>query len=190
MSRLKHLLTNAEDPFLELLANRATTMPWCGKSPAELLMGRSLRSTVSKTNNQLVPSWSYLRDFRACNTQLKARQKAHYDRTHRVRELPVPPDGTYVWVTSNGNPTPGQTMTTMDAPRSYIVQTPTGEVRCNRRHLNTNPRAECNTDDKVANRTTVRSKPGPSLAGQTYLLRWAARAELRAPPKYARAAKK
>ena len=67
---VKHLLRNAEDPFLALLAYQATPMPWCGKSPAELLMGRSLRSTVPQTNNQLVSSWSYLQDFRACNAQL------------------------------------------------------------------------------------------------------------------------
>ena len=134
---VKHLLRNAEDPFLALLAYRATPMPWCGKSPAELLMARSLRSTVPQRNDQLVPSWPYLQDFRACNTQRKARQKAHYDRTHRVRELPVLPDGTNVWVTSNGNPTPGQTVTTTDAPRLYIVQTPTGEARRNRRHHST-----------------------------------------------------
>ena len=40
VKQVKHLLKRADDPFLALLSYRSTPMPWCGKSPAELLMGR------------------------------------------------------------------------------------------------------------------------------------------------------
>ena len=42
----KSLLSKYPDPFLTLLAYRSTPLPWCGYSPAELLMGRMIRSEI------------------------------------------------------------------------------------------------------------------------------------------------
>ena len=112
----KQLLKNADDPFLALLSYRATPLPWCGKSPAELLMGRKLRSNIPQTTDSLVPQWSYLQEFRAQNKEFKKRQKRDYDRRHRVQDLPAIPDNTDVWVTTGGSPTPGRIITTTDTP--------------------------------------------------------------------------
>ena len=35
-----------EDIYMALLSYRATPLPWCGLSPAELLMGRKIRTDV------------------------------------------------------------------------------------------------------------------------------------------------
>ena len=43
---IKKLLKGAEDPYLALLTYRSTPLPWCGLSPAELLMGRQIRSNL------------------------------------------------------------------------------------------------------------------------------------------------
>ena len=132
----KHLLKNAEDPSLALLSYRSTPLPWCGKSPAELLMGRSIRSTLPLTKNNLIPEWSYIPQFKKDNEVFKQNQKRDHDQRHRVKSLPAIPDNTDVWVTSGSNPVPGTTVTSADTPRSYIIQTQSGDIRRNRRHLN------------------------------------------------------
>ena len=97
---------------------------------AELLMGRNIRSTLPVPSSTLVPEWSYIEEFRQANEKLKQQQKADYDRRHRVRDLPEIPNDTDVWVTTGGHPIPGRTIAQSDNPRSYTVQTPTGEHLC------------------------------------------------------------
>ena len=57
---IKRLLKRSPDPHQPLLSYRATLMPWCQLSPAELLMGCRIRTIVPQTDQQLVPSWQYL----------------------------------------------------------------------------------------------------------------------------------
>ena len=60
---IKGLLKKTEDQYETLLAYRSTPLS-NGYSPAELLMGRKLRTTVPVVPSSLDPQWSYFPDAR------------------------------------------------------------------------------------------------------------------------------
>ena len=105
---VKGLLKRTEDPFIALLSYRATPLPWCGRSPAELLMGRNIRSTLPQMTESLVPQWKYLPELRRTNEEFKRKQKRDHDHHHRARDLPEIPENTEVWVTTEGRHIAGQ----------------------------------------------------------------------------------
>ena len=133
---VKDLLRKAGDPHLALLSYRSTPLPWCGRSPSELLMGRNIRTNLPQTADNLVPMWPYLEQFRKDNGVFKNKQKINYDRHHQVRDLKQILENTDVWITTDKQPTSGHMVSSSDTPQSYIVQTPTGELRKNCSHLN------------------------------------------------------
>ena len=126
------LIHGDKDPQLSLMSYRATPLTWCGISPAELLMGRKIRTCVPVIDNLLKPDWPYLSKFRNKEEAFKRKQKKEYDRRHRTRPLTPIADDTPVWI--NGQ-TPGRILSPANTPRSYMVSTPTGETRRNRRDL-------------------------------------------------------
>ena len=141
----KKLLKGSTDPYLSLLSYQTTPLPCCGLSPAELLMGRRLRSNIPQTTDSFIPQWPYLSAFQTANSKLKQKQKIDYDTRHGTRSLA---DNTKVWVTTPNAEAPGCVTAHADAPRSYLVETPTGQVRRNRAQLNIRP------DSQSFNRTS------------------------------------
>ena len=129
---VKSFLKKASDPYLALLAYRATPLR-CGYSPAQLLMGRRLRTTVPVLPSELNPA---LPDSGAVARTEEAKRKAdavNYNRRHRVRALRDLSSGEEVWVTDVK--TPGTVLQSHSTPRSYLVDLPQGVVRRNRQHL-------------------------------------------------------
>ena len=136
---VKRLLKDSKDPYLSLLTYRSTPFPWCNLSPAELLMGRCLRANIPILKDQLTPKWEFLNEFRSKNQVFKERQRSDYDRHHGVRTLSSIPPNSEVWITTGNQPDTGTVVSSTDTPRSYTVETPTGQVRRNRQHLNIIP---------------------------------------------------
>ena len=158
---------------MALLSYRATPFPWCGLSPAELLMGRCLRTAVPQVDTHLLPSWSYIDTFKQKDQQFKLKQKRNYDRRHRVRELPSIPDDQQVFVRTKDKITSGTVIAPATAPRSSMVSTPSGQTRRNRSHLKVQPTDlpnEVSTTDtgKSAHQQrspiATRSRTGTSIA--------------------------
>ena len=61
---IKAMLKKSSDPYLALLSYRATPLPWYQLSPAQLLMGRTLRTDVPQLSKSYQPEWTYLADFK------------------------------------------------------------------------------------------------------------------------------
>ena len=133
---VKHLLKKAQDPYRALLAYRATPLE-SGLCPAELLMGRKICTQVPTVPAQLIPSWHYLEQFREKDASLKARQKKNFDKRHFAKNLSDLSPGERVWLPDHR--VEGTVLDKGGPPGSYEVETPNGELRRNRRHLNPLP---------------------------------------------------
>ena len=170
---VKKLISLSPDPEMALLTYHATPLPWCGRSPAELLMGRRLRTTLPQTNDQLIPKWTYLPNVQDSHTRFKEKQKEVFDHRHRVREQPPVSEDTEVWVTSGNKPQRGRVVSQAGTPRSYLVETSSGTLRRNRLHLNIVPEREqpersstdCAADlgDSPPRRIRTRTQTGASI---------------------------
>ena len=68
---MKSLLEHTTDPYLVLLSYRATSLPWCNYSPAELLMGRRIKTDIPQTASCLTPQWHFLPDFQQKDNELR-----------------------------------------------------------------------------------------------------------------------
>ena len=133
---VKNLLKKTPDPYKALMAYRATPLE-SGLSPAELLMGRKIRTRIPTSPSNLKPSWPYLEQFREKDASLKERQRRDFDRRHSAEVLPDLLPGECVWLPDKK--VEGTVVDIAGPPRSYTVETPKGQLRRNRRHLNRLP---------------------------------------------------
>eukprot|EP00731_Ephydatia_muelleri_P009839 Em0005g425a len=156
---VKRLLSSDDDPYLTMLCYRATPLSWCGLSPAQLLMGRLIRTNIPQISEHLVPKWDFLGTFREKHQQYKVKMKCNYDESHCVQSRSEIPIGTDVWVSSGGNNRiRGKVTSSANTPRSCIVETPSGEVRRTREHLVPVPE-----ETHVGQKSTVVSQEEPAV---------------------------
>ena len=132
---IKALLQDSPDPYLALLSFRTTPILWCSFSPAQLLMGRQLRTDIPNPKNQLIPQWPYLQEFREKDDEYKAKQRRDYNDRHRVRPLDPLLLDTPVWIRTEQNQTTGHIHSPANTPRSYIVTTTDGQELRTQKHL-------------------------------------------------------
>ena len=162
---VKSLLSNSSDPYLALLNYRASPLPWCGLSPAELLMGRVIRTDVPQHTRAFQPDWPYLKEFRERERKYRDDQKWNYDKHYRTRSLPDLPENTPVWVDMQNGQVQGTIVSSAPEPRSYIVTVPSGEVRRNRSHLRTRTSevVTVSNSTSVTRQIQTRSKTGTEI---------------------------
>ena len=95
--QVKAMLKKSLDPYGARLAYRTTSLE-CGYSPAQLLMGRQLRTSIPVMASTLQPRWAESKQLRDRQEKIKTRQTVDYDRYHRAQPLSTLSAGDPVWV--------------------------------------------------------------------------------------------
>ncbi len=72
-----------------------------------------------------------LTGFSTENKVFKQKQVDNYNKRHRVQDHSPLPITTQVWITSGHQPVEGRVVELADTPRSYVIETPTGQVQHN-----------------------------------------------------------
>ena len=143
-----------EDQHMALLILRSTPLE-NGFSPAELLMNRKVRTTLSMTETQLLPSIPDRETVQRREEQLKRKMKENFDKHHKVVTLPSLKKVDEVWIPEfeTSGTVMGETH-----PRSYRVQTPRGALRRNCRDLISLPNTGDSQDEQTSENTESRSQ--------------------------------
>ncbi|XP_015774920.1 PREDICTED: uncharacterized protein K02A2.6-like [Acropora digitifera] len=90
---IKKALKKEKDLAKALMSYRATPLE-NGYSPAEMLFGRKIRTTVPEFLDQLKPPWPGLQELREHEQESKLVQTKRYNASHRCTELPaLKPEG-------------------------------------------------------------------------------------------------
>ena len=108
----------------------------------------------------LIPQWTYLTEFKSSDAVMREKQKVYFDKRHRTKELPSIPDDMSVWIESDNGPVSSHVVSTAQTPRSYIVETPNGQIQRNRIHLRVAPETSGASSDETSTRlSSSRSIP-------------------------------
>ena len=130
---LKVMLEKAEDPYKALLSYRNTPLHEVNLSPAQMLIGRRLRTSILVTEDMLKPQLYVPEEVLPKLKERQRKQKLQHDRT--AKELPPLTDGEVVRVKEGNKWKHAKVTQALPSPRSYKVETGRGEHRRNRRHL-------------------------------------------------------
>ena len=81
-------ILSQDDVFLSSMAYRATPLDTTGYSPAQLLMGRQIRTRLPMIKSKLLPNWPSLEKVAVNDAKVKTASAVGYDRRHGARVLP------------------------------------------------------------------------------------------------------
>ena len=148
-----YFTSEISDTYLPLLDYRNTPLK-CGYSPAQLLMGRRLRSILPSTNKQLMPKTVDPNKARKRMTEQQNRTKQHYDKT--ARKLPPLKVGEPVHIQRDKFWEPAKVVSQHNE-HSFKVRTPEGATyRRNCKFLNKTPQLTFSQDTPT---TQIRTAP-------------------------------
>jgi len=137
------------DMYMAMLAYRSTPLE-NDLSPAEMLMGRKLRTTIPVIPQQLNPKLPNNSQLRLKETLQREKQRENYKKCHHTVISKPLRRGDSVWIPETG------TVIKQKGSRSYLVRTDDGSVyQRNRKHLNWLP--------KRVDREVLPSQPTPEL---------------------------
>ncbi|XP_063050557.1 uncharacterized protein LOC134445400 [Engraulis encrasicolus] len=123
---------------ISLLSYRSTPLQATGASPAQLIMGRQIRTPIPTLESNLQPAWPDLHKVKQADAKAKASYRRNFNKRHNVKDLPELSPGTTVALkldSEQGWRKCGKVLKMCETPRSYLIQTETGVLRRNRHHL-------------------------------------------------------
>lgn len=127
----KRLIASSGDLDEALLAYRSTPLA-NGYSPAELLFGRRIRSSVPCASELLKPAMVDNEKLQRFEQKHKQQQQRHFDNRHRARQLPPLAVGSKVFIADLAKE---GTVVSQVSNRSYTIATTSGVIRRNRSSL-------------------------------------------------------
>ncbi|KAK3108757.1 hypothetical protein FSP39_014959 [Pinctada imbricata] len=130
---VKNMLKKATDPYKALLAYRNTNIEDIGMSPAQMFLGRRLKTDLPTTVPLLRHSHSTEVEDRLKSRKLKQVNDANIKRRNELRKLYKSEN---VIMRHNNQWIPATVVEQHHTPRSYVLQTPDGrKYRRNRQHI-------------------------------------------------------
>ena len=136
---VKSLLRKASDSYKALLAYRNTPLEKLGLSPAQLFIGRRLKTDLPTTAVLLKPEPHNSHEVEERIKTKKYQDKLHYDK-NAGKELRDLYPGENAIARHDGKWTAATVVEKHTSPRSYIVQTQSGrKLRRNRRDIRPTP---------------------------------------------------
>ena len=130
---LKKARQDGKDPYMSMLNHRNTPRDSVLGSPAQRLMSRRTKSILPMTEEQLQPKVLKPADVQKQLSFYKEQQKRNYD--VGSKSLPVLKPGDVVRIQDQKGSPKALVVNETEHPRSYIVQSRSGQFRRNRRHL-------------------------------------------------------
>uniref|UniRef100_A0A3Q2QUM5 Gypsy retrotransposon integrase-like protein 1 n=1 Tax=Fundulus heteroclitus TaxID=8078 RepID=A0A3Q2QUM5_FUNHE len=157
-----------KDPLLALMIYRSSPHSSTGVSPAELLLGRKIRTTLPTLDKVLQPKWPNRQHIRAKDAVEKWKQAFHYNKRHGVRPLtPLQPGNPVLARLDNQKTwsTPAEVVGESTTERSYVIATEQGALyRRDRRHLQALPEVGSSVEQSVEpNTPDVQASSGGSF---------------------------
>ena len=83
----KRIVEQQQDPFLGLMAYRSTPISATDVSPAQLMMGRQMRTNLPVLQKKLRPQWPNRQAVKKADEKAKSKYRFFFARKHQVHSL-------------------------------------------------------------------------------------------------------
>lgn len=126
------------DVALGLMTYRSTPVLATGVSPAHLLMGRNIRTTLPVLPDKLQPQWPDMKKVISQESKVKQKYASNFNVRKRARSLSKLNSGENVRVKLDTDKywgSPVKVSSSANTPRSYVVERDGVKYRRNRKHL-------------------------------------------------------
>ncbi|KAL7849761.1 hypothetical protein SRHO_G00191100 [Serrasalmus rhombeus] len=120
-----------DNPHLSLLSYRSTPTEPTRQSPAKLLMGREIRTTLPVLKESLRPMWPNLETVKKNDAKAKQSYEKDYNRRYSAKPLPSLSIGEKVRLKIDGEKawtTPATVQRQEAAPRSFTLEMERGDI--------------------------------------------------------------